>query len=250
MSCSGCPCRPCCWPAGCAGCRGCCPTWTAARQPLRESMSLAAAVMAMMMIHRFRQLGMSHESMVLVGATVYLAVRFGVAELLRRFTVHRGMFHSLPAAAISGELAFLAGLGRRRPDPCLHGRRGRARLRFPPAARRDVQHRVAPRPAAAETSFGTAMKVFSHSWWPSTCLSATGRAQLRRHEGARLDAAALQHTTGQRSSQASQTVNQRCGDLPKPPLFTSRGVQRPCRRPAPLADVLGRPLSPGSPPAA
>jgi len=75
--------------------------------PIRETMALAAAVVPMLLMRRFARLGMSHESMVLAGAAVYLFVRFGLGALLKRFTVHRGMFHSIPAAAIAGILAFL-----------------------------------------------------------------------------------------------------------------------------------------------
>ena len=75
--------------------------------PLRESVAFAAAVVPMMLIHRFQALGMSQEMMILAGAGVYWRSASACAELLKRFTVHRGMFHSLPAAAIFGELAFL-----------------------------------------------------------------------------------------------------------------------------------------------
>ncbi|MBM4073743.1 MAG: metal-dependent hydrolase [Planctomycetes bacterium] len=75
--------------------------------PIRETMALAAAVVPMLLMRRFAHLGMSHESMVLAGAAVYLFVRFGLGGLLKRYTVHRGMFHSIPAAAIAGILAFL-----------------------------------------------------------------------------------------------------------------------------------------------
>ena len=76
-------------------------------RPLRESVAFAAAVAPMMMIGRFEQLGMSLESIVLAGALIYLVIRFGLAWFLRKYTVHRGMFHSLPAALIAGEVAFL-----------------------------------------------------------------------------------------------------------------------------------------------
>lgn len=75
--------------------------------PLRESIAFAAAVVPMLMIHRFQHMGLSVESMVLVGAGVYLAIRFGLFRLLKWYTVHRGMFHSLPAAIIAAELGFL-----------------------------------------------------------------------------------------------------------------------------------------------
>ena len=79
--------------------------------PLRESMAFAAAVVPMMLMSRFESVGFSPESMILAGAGVYLFVRFIVAEALRKYTVHRGMFHSLPAAVIACEFAFLLAPG-------------------------------------------------------------------------------------------------------------------------------------------
>lgn len=75
--------------------------------PVRETMSLAAAVVPMLMIDRFVHLGLSHESIVLAGGLIYIGIRFGVSEIFKRFSVHRGMWHSLPAAVIVGLLAFL-----------------------------------------------------------------------------------------------------------------------------------------------
>lgn len=75
--------------------------------PLRESLSFASACVPMLLIDRFRQQGWTPETMVLVGAGVYAAIRFGLGALLKRYTVHRGMFHSIPAALIAGEVAFL-----------------------------------------------------------------------------------------------------------------------------------------------
>ena len=79
--------------------------------PQRESMAFAAAVVPMMLLHRFQHWGMSHEMILLAGAAVYLLIRFGAAALLRLYTVHRGMFHSLPAAVVFGEIAFLLASG-------------------------------------------------------------------------------------------------------------------------------------------
>ena len=75
--------------------------------PFRESMAFAAAVVPMLMIERFAHLGWAPETMVLIGGLIYLAIRFGLATLLRKYTVHRGMFHSIPAALIAGQVAFL-----------------------------------------------------------------------------------------------------------------------------------------------
>lgn len=76
-------------------------------RPLRETTAMASAVVPMLMLHRFQRLELSHEMMVLIAGLVYILMRFVVAEIFRRYTVHRGMWHSLPAAAIVGMAAFL-----------------------------------------------------------------------------------------------------------------------------------------------
>lgn len=75
--------------------------------PVRETMGFAAAVTPMLLVDRFQHLGFNYEQMVLAGGTSYLFVRFGIARLLMRYTVHRGMFHSIPALMIFTGLAFL-----------------------------------------------------------------------------------------------------------------------------------------------
>lgn len=75
--------------------------------PFRESMGFAAAIVPTLMLDRFAQLGLNYEQTVLAIGAMYLFIRFGVARLLARYTVHRGMFHSLPAAAIFAGIAFL-----------------------------------------------------------------------------------------------------------------------------------------------
>ncbi len=79
--------------------------------PLRESLALASAVVPMMLVDRLQQFGLGSELIVLVGAAVYVLVRFGGGALLKRFTVHRGMLHSIPAAVIFAEIAFLLASG-------------------------------------------------------------------------------------------------------------------------------------------
>jgi membrane-bound metal-dependent hydrolase YbcI (DUF457 family) len=76
--------------------------------PLKESVAFAAAVVPLLMIHRFQQMGFPTEAIILIGAALYLAIRFGMTWLLQNHSVHRGMFHSLPAALIAGQVAFLA----------------------------------------------------------------------------------------------------------------------------------------------
>jgi membrane-bound metal-dependent hydrolase YbcI (DUF457 family) len=75
--------------------------------PLRETSMFASAVVPMLMIHRFRDLDLSPEAMALAAMLIYIAIRFFVVEIFRRYTVHRGMWHSIPAAASVGILAYL-----------------------------------------------------------------------------------------------------------------------------------------------
>lgn len=70
--------------------------------PVREIVSLAAAVTPMLMIHRFQQMHLGPESIVLAGALIYIVIRFGVGEIFKLYTVHRGMWHSIPAAITCG----------------------------------------------------------------------------------------------------------------------------------------------------
>jgi len=75
--------------------------------PLRETSMFGAAVVPMLMLERFRDYELSHEAMALAAMLIYLAIRFVVVEVFKRFTVHRGMWHSLPAAGCAGLVAYL-----------------------------------------------------------------------------------------------------------------------------------------------
>jgi LexA-binding, inner membrane-associated putative hydrolase len=75
--------------------------------PLRETMAFTAATVPMMLVARFQSLGLGHDTMALAAVGMYLFVRFGVTKMIRKYTVHRGMFHSFPTMLIFGGLAFL-----------------------------------------------------------------------------------------------------------------------------------------------
>ncbi len=76
--------------------------------PLRETTLFASAVVPMLLIDRLQDLGVPRESMVLAACVVYLLMRFAVVGFFRRYTVHRGMWHSIPAAISMGLFAYLA----------------------------------------------------------------------------------------------------------------------------------------------
>jgi hypothetical protein len=83
--------------------------------PLRETMAFSAAIVPMMLVSRLQALcaanGLGHDAVVLAAVAMYLLVRFGVTNMIRKFTVHRGMFHSIPAMLIFVGLAFLVSGG-------------------------------------------------------------------------------------------------------------------------------------------
>jgi len=75
---------------------------------LRESVAIASALVPLMMIHRFQQWGLPLEAMILAGVAIAVAIRFGLTWLLENYSRHRGMLHSVPAAAVAGQVTFLA----------------------------------------------------------------------------------------------------------------------------------------------
>ncbi|WDQ18300.1 metal-dependent hydrolase [Rhodopirellula sp. P2] len=75
--------------------------------PLRETTMFLSAVVPMLMIDRWRDMGLTHEAMALAAMIVYVAIRFVAVEGFRKFTVHRGMWHSIPAALVAGLIAYM-----------------------------------------------------------------------------------------------------------------------------------------------
>ena len=89
-------------------------------QPVREIFGFAAALVPVLFIKELsiavatayesftgQQAEMTPQAMVVIIAACYFAVRYGGAWLLDRLTIHRGMFHSIPAALIVAVAAFL-----------------------------------------------------------------------------------------------------------------------------------------------
>jgi membrane-bound metal-dependent hydrolase YbcI (DUF457 family) len=132
--------------------------------PLRESCAFAAAVVPMMLIDRFQQWGMSNEMIVLAGAACYFLIRFGLAEVLKTLTEHRGMFHSLPTAAIFTEIAFLLSSGDNRLRIV---KAGGVLLGFVSHLVLDELYSIEWHGGlpGAKRSFGTAFKIFGRCWW-------------------------------------------------------------------------------------
>ena len=75
--------------------------------PLREAVAFASAFVPMLMVDRLQRIGCNHETMLLITFAVYFFLRFALAEIFRRYTVHRGMWHSVPAGLSAALFAFV-----------------------------------------------------------------------------------------------------------------------------------------------
>ena len=75
--------------------------------PVRELSGLAAAVIPLLLVPRLMAVGMTQEGVLATLGFLYLLIRYGLAFVLRRVSVHRGMFHSIPAMLIFGLLVYL-----------------------------------------------------------------------------------------------------------------------------------------------
>jgi hypothetical protein len=80
--------------------------------PVRELFGVAAFLAPLLMYGRLAQEKLTVEQTVVVLAGVYLFVRYVVSGVFKHWTVHRGMFHSIPALLISGLIIYLVF-----PDP-------------------------------------------------------------------------------------------------------------------------------------
>lgn len=76
-------------------------------RPIRELFSLLAAIIPCVMLRRLMRWGGSPENTMFLAVCVYIGVRYVASALLAKVSVHRGMFHSVPAMLIAGEAVFL-----------------------------------------------------------------------------------------------------------------------------------------------
>src|SRR5262249_31762639 len=65
--------------------------------PVRELSSLAAAVTPFLLVHRLQSAGLSMDQTLVCLGGMYLFIRYAVGTIFKFLSVHRGMFHSIPA---------------------------------------------------------------------------------------------------------------------------------------------------------
>src|ERR1019366_3793420 len=92
--------------------------------PVRELFGLAAVLVPLLLVNRLQHQGFTPEQLLVILAITYLMVRYGFVEFFKRISVHRGMFHSVPAMLIAGLAVFLM----HRPESSIGGDELRKRL--------------------------------------------------------------------------------------------------------------------------
>lgn len=75
--------------------------------PIREMFGLAAVVLPLTLIPRLAHMHVSQEGILAALLFGYLAIRYFCPRIFKYFTVHRGMFHSIPAMVIAGLVVYL-----------------------------------------------------------------------------------------------------------------------------------------------
>ncbi len=76
--------------------------------PVRELSSLCGAVLPLLLVPRLENAGFGHEGTVATVGVLYFVIRYGGSRLIKAWSVHRGMFHSVPAMVIAGLGVYLA----------------------------------------------------------------------------------------------------------------------------------------------
>jgi hypothetical protein len=77
-------------------------------RPVREVFGVTAALAPVVTLRRLEEWGGNTDGAMLLAVLLYITVRYGGATFLGIVAHHRGMFHSIPAMLIAGELAFLS----------------------------------------------------------------------------------------------------------------------------------------------
>jgi hypothetical protein len=131
--------------------------------PLRETMAFSAGILPMLLVDRFQAMELHHDTMVLLAMSLYFIVRFGFAKVISRLSVHRGMFHSIPAGLIFAGAAFLVcgynDLNMR------YFKAGAVFVGFLSHLLLDEIYSVDAMHFRIKKSFGTAMKFWGQSTW-------------------------------------------------------------------------------------
>jgi hypothetical protein len=138
----------------------------------REVMGFAAAVVPLLMMDHLHQFGLSPDGLVLAGGCLYIVIRFGLGEILRRHTVHRGMWHSIPAALIA---CLVTSLITSCDEPTIRFyKAGAVLVGYLVHLSLDELYSIQwyRGRLRLKRSFGTAMKIWGTDWWANAAAFA------------------------------------------------------------------------------
>jgi hypothetical protein len=76
--------------------------------PVRELFGITAAATAVLVFHPLVQRGLPLEQTLVFMGAAYFFVRYVLSAAFCRWTVHRGMFHSIPAMLVAGLIVYLS----------------------------------------------------------------------------------------------------------------------------------------------
>ena len=77
----------------------------------KRCMTAISGSAALLLACRLRDFMLRPETVLLIGAFAYFALFYGAGTVVQKFSVHRGMFHSIPFGVICGELIFIVSSG-------------------------------------------------------------------------------------------------------------------------------------------
>jgi hypothetical protein len=84
-------------------------------RPGKEMFGVVAAIAPMFLVHHvltWLRLPYDAETILLTMIVLYFGIRFGVQFIVNKLSIHRGMFHSIPAMLIAADIAYLGYPGR------------------------------------------------------------------------------------------------------------------------------------------
>ena len=79
-------------------------------RPVRELFGLVAGLLPLLIagrLLRWLNIPAGPETVMLTIVIMYLAIRYGGSDMVKKLAKHRGMFHSIPAVLIAGQLVYL-----------------------------------------------------------------------------------------------------------------------------------------------
>lgn len=77
----------------------------------KRCMTLISASLSLLVVCRIGTIYREPEPILIAGGTLFLLLYYGVGTLVQKFSVHRGMFHSIPFAFICSEIIFIVSSG-------------------------------------------------------------------------------------------------------------------------------------------